>query len=318
LKTKRNLFSGNILIQSVAGFFSVAVPIAFSMMNAATIRAQVQSQDSPVFQYEVATIKPSAPMNFSGGRGFAFGMQMPPDGFSTANFPLKALIQFAYGVQNYQISGGPDWISTEHFDIDAKMDSSVADALAKLSPEDRNRARQHMLQLLLEDRFHLTIHRDTKDLPVYTLVIAKNGPKLQESKPGDTPITAPKSPNSGEAMQISKGSIQMNFSGDGMRHISGPAISTAGLATMLSAQLGRPVFDKTGLTGKYDVTLQWAPDQTPSSPVMSSGMASSAATDLGGASIFTAIQEQLGLKLEAGKGPVETIVIDHVEKPSGN
>ncbi len=195
-------------------------------------------------------------MNFSGGRGFAFGMQMPPDGFSTANFPLKALIQFAYGVQNYQISGGPDWISTEHFDIDAKMDSSVADALAKLSPEDRNRARQHMLQLLLEDRFHLTIHRDTKDLPVYTLVIAKNGPKLQESKPGDTPITAPKSPNSGEAMQISKGSIQMNFSGDGMRHISGPAISTAGLATMLSAQLGRPVFDKTGLTGKYDVTLQ--------------------------------------------------------------
>ena len=252
-----------------------------------------------------------------GGR-FVFGMQMPPDGFSTANFPLKALIQMAYGVQNYQISGGPDWVSTDRFDIDAKMDASVADALAKLSPEDRNHARQHMLQLLLEDRFHLTIHRDTKDLPVYTLVIAKNGPKLQESKPGDTLVTVPKSANSNETMQIAKGSIQMNFSGDGLRHISGPGISTAGLATMLSAQLGRPVFDKTGLTGKYDVMLQWAPDQTQASPVMSSGMASSNASDLGGPSIFTAVQEQLGLKLESGKGPVETIVIDHVEKPSGN
>jgi uncharacterized protein (TIGR03435 family) len=297
---------------SIIGLAILAAPVLFGFTNAipspAQAEPQVQAQAAPaagpVFEYEVATIKPSGPLTFGSGK-INFGIRYTDDGFIVSSFPLKAIMQLAYGVQGYQISGGPDWVGSDRFDIDAKMDSAAAEAMQKLSPEDRALARKKMLATLLEDRFELTIHRESKELPVYTLVIGKNGPKLQEAKPRDPGASAVSGPN---AIAVPKGSFQLGGTvggaSDGLRHISLPNVPMGSLASILTQQLGKPVLDKTGLTGKYDLKLDWAPDD--------------AQGDVNGPSIFTAVQEQLGLKLESGKDAAELIVIDHVEKPSGN
>jgi uncharacterized protein (TIGR03435 family) len=159
-----------------------------------------------------------------------------------------------------------------------------------------------MLQALLAERCKMMTHRETKDLPVFSLVIAKNGPKLVEANPDE--ITSISTSRNGASELI-----------------TGKARSIADLARWLSVSLGCPVLDMTGLTGKYDFKLEWTPDDAPTQP--SAGGAASnppppASVDSSGPSLFTAIQEQLGLKLESGKGPVEIIVIDHIERPSGN
>jgi uncharacterized protein (TIGR03435 family) len=179
-----------------------------------------------------------------------------------------------------------------------------------------------MLQALLADRFKLTFHRESKELPVYLLVVGKNGPKLQEAKADDASALEIKAP---DGQILPKGAIQVNtnISADGMHHFSAPGITINGLAAMLGTQLGRPVLDKTGLAGKFDIALQWMPEQR-QVQTFSFGSSdgqpsvSSATPDSNGPSLQTAIQDQLGLKLESGKGPVETIVIDHLEKPSKN
>jgi uncharacterized protein (TIGR03435 family) len=195
-----------------------------------------------------------------------------------------------------------------------------------------------MLQKLLQARFQLTLHRDTKELPVYNLVIAKGGSKLQESKPDDSAGSAGKPMDAALAASIANakggtsggpmvvagggnaagggknvaaapgGGATFSFSGGrgGVRTTSARGVTTAGLAGTLASIAGRPVLDKTGLTGKYDYKLEYAPEDSQSD------------ADPAGPSIFTAVQEQLGLKLEAAKGPVEIVVIDHIEKPSGN
>ena len=165
-----------------------------------------------------------------------------------------------------------------------------------------------MLQTLLADRFKLIVHREIRELPVYLLVVAKNGPKLHKSKLGTNPD------------EIRDSSLE---SGRGGGKIIAPSITTQNLAGMLTLALGRTVLDKTGLTDSYDLTLQWTADRadvpTPNAPHNSQrGSEAASEVDPSWPSIFTAIQEQLGLKLEEGKGPVEVIVIDHVEKPSGN
>jgi uncharacterized protein (TIGR03435 family) len=167
-----------------------------------------------------------------------------------------------------------------------------------------------MLQALLADRFKLAVHHETKDLPVYSLVIAKGGFKLQESKPDET------DPQGRTGMHISGSSGAMR----------GQLVSMASLAQFLYGRLNRTVLDKTGLTGKYDFMLKWTPDQNQMQPAGGFQATSGGApggqpalvADAGAPDLFTAVQEQLGLKLESGKGPVEVIVIDHVERPSGN
>jgi uncharacterized protein (TIGR03435 family) len=300
---------GKKLLLIVAGAMAVTGPVVFGLIQ------EPQSQaGSPVVgtapklpAYEVASIKPdksSTDMTM---------LRTTPVGFSGTNISLKALIQQAYRVEDNQILGAPSWLGSARYDIEAKVSSSDTDALHNLSPDQR----RLMLQPLLADRFQLKVHTEVRDLPILALVIAKGGPKLHEAKPGDT------YPNGIKGFDGKPGG------GPGLMHM-GPGQLTAqglpisSLAQLLSQQLGRTVQDKTGLTGKYDFTLQWTPD-VGGSPMMKGPDAGQqgpggppSPADNGGPSIFTAIQEQLGLKLESQKGPVMVVIIDHVEAPSEN
>ncbi len=181
------------LLLSVAGLAALALPIAFGLTDATSGLAQSQNQSSvknpastvTAYEFDVATIKPSPPTaGFGGGAGF-----VGEDTFRARNYTLKAIIRIAYGVEGNidgMISGGPKWLDSDRFDITAKMDSSVADKLKALKPDQRQLVKEQMLQWLLADRLKLVIHRETRELPIYALTIAKNGPKLKESKPGDT------------------------------------------------------------------------------------------------------------------------------------
>lgn len=310
---------GNFFL-STAGLLAVGAFVVFGLLHSTSSWAQLQTQGKSAnrgaLEYDVVSIKrftPGGPLNFNGFHPFV----ETPDGLVVRTSTVKMLILRAYGVDAYQISGGPDWLNSERYDIDAKFDTSTSDELQKLSPNDRILSRQHMLQTILTERFNLTIHRETKELQVYSLIIAKNGPKLQEVKLEDVD---PSKPKPGPA----PGTAQMTAGGAGgqMRGFASPL---ANLVTMLTTYLHRPVLDRTGLTGIYDYTLHWASDegQTQSSS-NSQGVPSGSPSGLpstdpaGGASLLTAIQEQLGLKLESAKSPIELIVIDHVERPSGN
>lgn len=194
------------------------------------------------------------------------------------------------------------------------MDAGTADALEKLSRDQRVLAGQQMLQALLANRFKLTVHRETKELTIYKLVIAKGGPKLQEAKPGDTYPNAQTFP---DGTHPGAGSMQgSQLSGK----VTAQAVPIAELAHDLTQMLGHPVLDKTELKGVYDFKLQFTPDDRLLPP---SGLAPNERlplppADSNAPSLFDALREQLGLKLESGKGPVEVIVIDHVERPSAN
>jgi len=193
-------------------------------------------------------------------------------------------------------------METDFYSVEAKMDGPTADALSKLRPDQLKLARQKMLQSLLQERFGLKVHRETKDGPVYLLVVAKGGTKLHEPKAGVEPEF--RNPD-GTAMD---GYAQITSAGFIAHALSAPRI-----AKLLSSAVERPVVDKTGLSGAFDFTLEFARELTITEP-----HDDESAADSGGISIFTAVQQQLGLKLEPGKGPVDMIVIDHVEKPSGN
>jgi len=236
--------------------------------------------------FEVASIKPSEP----GGHGVQ--IQIAPGGRLVAkNVNVKFLIQQAYGVRDFQITGGPGWIGSERYDIVAKPEGEGDVTPDQLKP---------MIQALLAERFKLTLHRETKELPVYALVVAKNGPKLQEVEGGPTKTK-------GAQMRMGRGLLNAQ------------AVSMTMLATSLSNQLGRSVIDKTGLTGNYDVKLEWTPDEGQSfGPKEGGPEGAPPPPSASGPSIFTAVQEQLGLKLEPQKGPVEILIIDRIEKATEN
>jgi uncharacterized protein (TIGR03435 family) len=255
--------------------------------------------------YEVASIKPDK----SDSRLVL--MRVLPDGFTATGATLLMLIRDAYGVDVNEISGAPKWLASEKYDIQAKVDRSVADQLRDLNPDQRNLVTQRMLQALLSDRFKLTLHRETMEGPVYALVIGKNGPKLKESRPGDAYT------NGLKVLDGRGGAGMLLIQGRG-GPLTGQAVSIQSLAHLLSQQLGRTVLDKTGLTGNYDFTLKWTPDDSQPPMGDQQGTENEPRTDSSGPSIFTAIQEQLGLKLESEKGSAEVLVIDHVEKPSEN
>jgi bla regulator protein BlaR1 len=285
------------LLLLAAGLVAVAAPIVFGLLNAAPTRAEAQAGNTttklPVF--EVASIKP----NKSGDPNVM--LMFKPNGFSATNAPLHEVIRLAYQVPDFQMSGGPPWINSERYDIEAKVDSSAAE----LRQLDQDQHRQ-MLQSLLQDRFELKVHWETKELPVYALAVAKNGPKLHEAKPDDT------YPN-GIKDEGGVGRAGLMRMGPGRITAQGLPMNT--FVRLLSQQLGRTVLDKTGLAGNYDVELQWTPDNIPASFIGPDGKPT---PEISGPSVFTAIQEQLGLKLESQKGPVEVLVIDHVEPASAN
>jgi uncharacterized protein (TIGR03435 family) len=294
---KRNAISGARSKQFLraVGFAVLIAPIMFGLADA---QAQNAAAAPAKFEYDVAAIKP----NKSNGQG-AYGITTAPDGLTATNVPLIMLIQSAYGLFNRdRIVGAPSWVDSERYDVAAKIEASVIDDLQKLNPSQISSARNQMLQALLADRFMLALHRETRELAVYSLVVAKNGPKIQESKPIDA---APGGSN-GRGGRGGMGPGITARSGS----IKGRSITLGSFADFLAAQLGRPVLDKTGLTSLYDLDLQWTPDDNE--------LQSPPGSAPNGPAIFTAIQEQLGLKLESGKGPVEVIVIDHIERPSGN
>jgi bla regulator protein blaR1 len=236
--------------------------------------------------FEVATIKSGNPTDHRK----MFGL-MPGGRFSASNVTLKELIIFAYNLKDQQLSGGPGWTNSDVFDVVGKPESSA-------TPEQI----RQMMQTLLADRFKLTMRRESKELQVYNLVTAKNGPKLTESKPDEAPGPGPR-----RMIRMGRGEL------------NGQQMSMGTLADALSKMAGRTVVDKTGLTGNYDVKLEWTPDA--GEPQMRSMMPEGApppVADGPGISLFTAIQEQLGLKLDSQKGPVDVFMIERVEKPSEN
>src|SRR5208337_1943145 len=300
---------GRKLLLTAIGIAAVAGPVVFGLLNIPQGRAQSpQKTGAPSPSFDVASIKP----NRSGELNISFGFQ--PGRFIANGTTVKQLIALAYNVRDLQVSGGPSWIDSERYNIEAKEPDSVAEELPKLPPAQRGEQLRLMVQSLLADRFKLKLSRETKELPVYALVVAKNGPKLQEAKPGDTYPNGIKGPDGRPA-----GGAGMMRMGPGQ--LTGQGLPMASLAHLLSEQLGRTILDQTELKGKYDFTLQWTPDQSLAGMPMGPeggkpGTDNAPPPESSGPSIFTAIQEQLGLKLESTKGPVEIIVIDHVEHPS--
>jgi bla regulator protein blaR1 len=300
-------FSGKLLL-AVAAVLAVAIPMSFGLTHTTKADTRSQSQGSQTLAptFEVASIK----INRSGERGAA--IKLTPGRLVITNFKLHMLIRTAYMVQDNQISGEPNLLNADGYDIEAKIDPAVDDQLTKLAPGQRNLQIMHMLQSLLEDRFRLALHHETKDLPIYALVIAKDGPKIKEAKPGDT---YPNGPTGLGGRPIGGGTLVAPERGK----LIGQGVPLSRLTQTLTDYkfVDRSIIDKTNLSGNYDFTLQWAQEiQLPTDNTQDMDRAPS--LNESGPSIFTAIQAQLGLKLESQKAPVDMLVIDHVEKPSAN
>lgn len=202
---------------------------------------------------------------------------------------LKDLVKFAYDLHDYQLSGGQGWIETEHYEV-----------MATFPADTTNAQRAQMLQTMLTDRFVLTIHREPKDVAGYALTVNKNGAKLH-----------PPEERTQTGMMLGRSRTT------GQRTLHGTSATTHDLASILADLLGKPVEDATALAGKFDFSMEWTPD--PVSEVnLRKDVPAPPPSDQAGPTIFTAMQEQLGLKLETKKLPVSAIVIDHAEKPSAN
>jgi bla regulator protein blaR1 len=298
------------LLLAVAAIGAIAVPVGVGILNAPPSLAQslTVNPNQPLPQFEVASVKPAAPDQR--------GMFIRPGangGININNMPVKEMITLAWRIQPYQITGGPSWIESARFDIEATGNH-------KLNRDEM----PLMIQSLLADRFQLKVHHETKELPIYALVLAnkdgKLGPQLSESKEGSCtqfdPSKPPPPPDPGKPPVMGCGGMMM-----GIDRVTAAAIEVSQLAPMLSRTLGRTVVDKTGLTGKFDINMQWTPDQAQLQSLPGGGAPPGLPQpqfDPNGPTLFTALQEQLGLKLESQKGPVDILVIDHVEKPSEN
>jgi len=243
--------------------------------SAATLWAQ---QPSPApLAFDAATIKPNLSGSGNSSTNSTNGL------LRITNQTVRNIIQYAYDVRDFQLSGGPGWMGSDRYDVTAKPENGVHEQQLR-----------EMLRTLLADRFQLRFHRETREVPVYTLTVGKNGAKLHP---------AAESPDSGTSSGRNR---------DGLSTMKGTRVTLGEIAANLAARLGRPVVDKTGLSGKFDFELSWVPDL--SLPAV--GDPASPATV--GPSLLTAVQEQLGLRLESARGPVGMLVIDKVERPSEN
>ena len=249
--------------------------------------AILTAQTPPAF--DAATVK-------SNKSGTQTNISMLPNGVNFINLPLRAIIQFAYGVnQPWKLAGVPDWAATERFDINARAAGAVT-----------TEERRLMLQALLADRFKLVAHMEKREVPIFALMMARSdakpGEKLVQSKgciAGN--VAAPEAPSPGAGNQT----CGLRNAGAGRLVLIGMPIQQ--LAAILGTLLGRTMVDKTGLTGRYDIDLTFVPEQP------------GAAGDASGPSIYTALREQLGLKLESQREVEDVLVIEHLEKqPTDN
>jgi uncharacterized protein (TIGR03435 family) len=233
--------------------------------------------------FDVATVKPSNP----DAQGKGFGVR--GRNFSTRNTSLVALIEFAYDVHAKQIVNAPDWMDKDKYDISAVPDKEGTPSYEQW---------KGMLQKLLVERFKMTFHHDKRELSVYVLTVGKGGPKnITKSESTSPGFSIPIRPAPGGIMMSMSNATMTNFAVFGLQ----------------SGVLDRPVLDQTGLTDKFDFSVTWMPDDS-----QFGGHMKVPASDNPAPNLFTAIQEQLGLKLDAVKAPADVMVIDHVEKPSEN
>jgi uncharacterized protein (TIGR03435 family) len=241
--------------------------------------------------FEVASIKPNPSPSLR-------HVVAPPKNarFSTNDASLRLLIQNAYGIESFEISGGPDWMNSVGFDIEAKAEGSPSRAQMWL-----------MLRALLEERFKLAVHRETRDFPVYALTPAKSGLKMPA--PEEKDCTDDKNRIAGPC-----GDLVLTFEESSGLAVKGRQVTMVDLARILSTILARRVIDRSGATGKFDVNLPFAFDDT-TAGISRPPQASSPNEPL---SMFDALQRHLGLKLQSTRGPVEVIVVDHAERPSEN
>jgi len=277
---------------AMAGTAAVVTPIAIGLLIAPRTHAQAPSANS---QFEVASVKTSAPFT---GKPVFVGMVSGPKRFSASYETLADLIARAYGLDHWRISGGPPWLGEDRFDVIATFPQGTPPAQISL-----------MLQSLLAERFGLVVRREKKMSRIYALVEAKGGLKLKAVDP-DSP--APPGTRPGV---ISSAPIRFGQNGAlgiccGLAKLN--KVSMARFAELLSAQTDRPVQDESGIPGVFNISLEWSPEDLRAKP--EEGTNASPV----GASIYTAVQEQLGLRLDPRTAPVEHLVIQHAEKPAEN
>jgi len=301
MNLRRKVLLGTCGLALVA--LTLAMRVAQTAQNQPAAPSEATAAAKPTF--EVASIKlyASDPAGWRLGHTIA---DPPNEGtFDAMEVTVESLVEVAFGVHHaWLIQGGPSWFNSEKFDVQAKAGSAANQELSGLSGDQGAALKHRMLQALLTDRFKLAVHRETKALPGYALVIAKNGPKLQEASGTE--------------------GIEGQWSSTAQNRLSFRRTPMSMLVEYLSETLGCSVVDHTGLKGDYNFKFQWTSVATGADTAAGPEMGQPAAAnnpnmlDASGTSIFTAIQEQLGLKLEPAKNPVEVLVIDHIEKPSLN
>jgi uncharacterized protein (TIGR03435 family) len=300
-------------------FFLTSVVILSVAGAVAAIHAGAQSPSptganakEPVLSFEAASVK----ANRSGDQE-RFVQRQAGGRFNAKNMPLRALITFAYQIQGFQLVGGPSWIASDRFDIVAKAAGDPPPVAPGSGPDQL----MFMLRTLLADRFKMAAHRETQDLPIYALVLArrdgKPGPQLRQAatdcaaqaaaaRSGGPPPGPPPGPDSPVTCGMRTMPGKMLFGGMPLSQF------TNGLAP----QVQRVVLDRTGLAGNWDFELTYAPEQTQAPPGGFAVGVELPAADPNAPNLFTALQEQLGLKLEPARGPVEVLVIDRIEQPT--
>jgi uncharacterized protein (TIGR03435 family) len=276
-----------------------ALPLSAQSAHAAPSSATANTGYIPTLTFDVASIRESPPAD-----SITVSFQNPAHSsvLRLTNNRVMDLIVMAYGLPYYNIAGGPDWVRGTLYMIEARSDSSVDEKLARLSDADARREKQHMLQVLLADRFQLKTHWITKEGTNYNLVLAKKGPKLN---------TDLKPPSAEELARFGNRPVPPIYQqGDGRLgyQFIAHGCSMKILADTLMGQMDAPVTDQTGLAGTYDFTLQY------NGTLPGTGSNDPAAWS----PLITALPEQLGLRLEPVKGPVEVLSIDHIERPSAN
>jgi bla regulator protein BlaR1 len=304
----RKLNFARKLLLWTAACLAIALPIAFGLLGATPGRAESPWTGSAKFTD--VSIKPH-PAASSGFVMTKMMMIMNPvkagdvAGYTATNVSLHSLIQSAYRIQETQLTGEPDWAKTERFDVSATIDPSLATQLSRLNENQRDLVGQQMLQALLADYFGLTLHTESKDLSVYHLVAAESGAKLHQ--------------NAGLQKRVEIGMMRM-----GMGELSSQGTPLSILTAQLSQRLGRTVLDKTGLEGSYAFHLRWTPDADEQARLRAAGLPPELdkgvlpAPTASAPVLATALEEQLGLKLEPATDRVQVLVVDHAEQPSQN
>jgi uncharacterized protein (TIGR03435 family) len=282
-RCRSELTRARLVVLVLGAVVFIAAPV---IVGALTIGPQAGPSEAPESQrFEVASIK-RTPDDPPGNR-----FSPTPGRFYAEHVSVRFLIWYAHDIEDFRIVGGPSWIDSEKYDLDARATGATL-----------QQVRGPLLRQLLQDRFRLVVHRETREIPVFVLTAARGGPKMQTAD-GKCLAKPPGAP-------LAPGQRQVDicgFLGFGGNNLRGTAIAMTDLAGALSMHLQRLVVDETGVIGTFNVAMKWTPDEAVAPPA-----------DGASPSFFTALQEQLGLRLEAARRPGEVLMIDRVERPTEN